>query len=778
MKRITTFFLIVICLGILNPTVSPDDQAVQKWDGNRTTPVHLIPLKDEFGQNIVPSEPYPLPYSSRYSCAPCHDYEIIKRGWHFNAASSSRDGRPGEPWVWLDPKTGTVLPLSYRKWKGMWNPQDLGLAPWDFTLMFGRHLPGGGAAEPEDSDLSPDSRWNVSGKIEINCMGCHNASRIQDHSEWAKQVLRQNFRWAATAASGLGEVGGMASRLPETWDIYDGPNPDDKEWAVAPFVRYNSYLFDSKHRLFFDIASKPDDSLCLNCHSVSPVQMKKYEADDDVHRAAGMKCVDCHCNDLSHAMIRGYEAEAEEPGSQDISGFTCRGCHLGKDLSAEGRSTSGRLGAPYPKHSGIPAVHFEKLSCTVCHSGPLPGKGSTRVRTSRANRLAIYGIAQWSTESPAILEPVFIRDSSGKISPHRLIWPAFWGKIGEGERLSPLRPSEVLSAAGDLFEAEERAARILAILSLYAEIEGSPVLAAAANIYELNMDGGLDVKPYPEGKTKSEVFWAVKKNGKIARLVPYFDAAGQALDAEIETRIQKILESLAMLPEAPGKPVLINKKVIYQISEGYLEAKEWTGEAAETPELFWLDDNITRPLASEFDIRTITAIVGHEQSLTEEQVELVLKSLAGAQNQNSSEKLDYFYISGGKMFRIDEQGNLAALEHPAAEPAAWPLGHQVRPAQQSLGRKGCQECHKARSAFFFNRVKGIGPLQTQRIEERSAHSFMGLDKTYQKLFGLSFTVRPLYKVVLFVSAFIIGSILLLVFSLALGRFSGLIGKRR
>ncbi|HQF98345.1 MAG TPA: hypothetical protein PLX98_08125, partial [Candidatus Aminicenantes bacterium] len=58
-----------------------------KWAGSRTPAVHRIPLNDEFGQKIIPSEPNPLPFSARTTCAPCHDYETVKTGRHFNAAS-------------------------------------------------------------------------------------------------------------------------------------------------------------------------------------------------------------------------------------------------------------------------------------------------------------------------------------------------------------------------------------------------------------------------------------------------------------------------------------------------------------------------------------------------------------------------------------------------------------------------------------------------------------------------------------------------------------------
>lgn len=777
MKTKGIFLFILAILAALSILEAQTDPKSQKWDGSRTIPVHQIPMKDEFDQPILRSESYPLPYSARYSCAPCHDYNLIQEGLHFNSASSSSPGRPGEPWVWAEPKTGTILPLSYRSWERMWNPKQLGLTPWDFTLLFGRHMNGGGVGEPRFEETSPESRWNVSGKLEINCMGCHNASRMQSHSEWAKQVLRQNFRWAATAASGFGEVGGMASRLHGTWDIYDGPNPDDTEWAVVPSVRYRPEIFDSKHRVFFDIADTPDDQRCLVCHSVYPVDAPKYSLQEDIHAAAGLKCVDCHRNDIRHAMIRGYEGEAEQTQNWETADFTCRGCHIGEDLSRKGGSTSGRLGAPYPKHSGIPAVHFEKLSCTVCHSGPAPSKNFSRVRTSRANRLGIYGVAQWFTELPHIIEPVFVRDRNGKITPHRLMWPAFWG-VREGNAVQPLQPAEVEEAAGDILASEENIAEILTAITLYSGIEGIPALVASGKIYELNVDGRLDVSSYPGESPPSEILWAIKTNGEIAPLIPEFDPEAEEVDIDAETRIQKALESLATISDAPGQPVLIHKEAMYLVVEGYLEKTASPGQTVDAPKLCWLHENQTQPIVSEFDVRTVIATVGEEHTLTEEQVERILRALSSLDNpQESGADKTFFYISGGKMFHLDEHGNLFAAEHAAAEPVVWPLAHQVRPAQQSLGIKGCTDCHTEDSVFFFNRITGDGPLLAQKVDTRSAHVFMELDKPYQKLFGLSFRIRPAFKVILFISALIVGSMLLVGVLLALARYSGLLEKR-
>jgi len=775
MKYDKALFWSVIFFGLGVSLFLPAQTLQEKtaWDGSRTTAVHWLQLKDEFDQLIVPSDSYTLPYSAQYTCAPCHDYSVIQEGLHFNALFSTEHGRPGEPWIWVEPKTGTVLPLSYRGWPGVWNPKDLGLSRWDFTLLFGRHMTGGGISEPEDDKVSPESRWEVSGKLEINCMGCHNASRQQSHSEWAKQILRHNFRWAATASSGLGEVGGMASRLPGTWDLYDGPNPDDTEWAVVPVVRYRPSQFDSKHRVFFDIAPKMDDQRCLACHSVTRIGENRLTAHQDIHSAAGIACVDCHRNDIGHSMTRGYEGEAEDYQDDKRGEFSCWGCHMDEDLSRKGSETAGRLGAPYPEHAGIPAVHFERLSCTVCHSGPLPSKESTFIRTSRGNRLGIYGVARWATEWPKIVEPVFVRDRSGKIAPHRLMWPAYWGKM-KGENITPIRPADVQEAAGEILMVEENVVEALKAIALYGEIEGMPVLVLSGNVYEPNVDGLLDVSAYPGEEVSAEIYWAIRTDGGIIPLIPEFDPDAEEPDADAETRIQNVLIALATLENAPGQPAIIYKKAMYHLPEGYLEKKAGLEEAATTARLVWLNGDKIMPVVTGFQVRSVKETVGSEQTLTEEQVALVLQSLS----QNDEEDSSYVYVSGGKVFRLDDQGRLTNSQHPAAEPVVWPLGHRVRPAQQSLGINGCKDCHSEGSAFFFGKIKGNGPLKTNRFDNRSAHSFMNLDKPYQKLFGLSFRVRPLLKVVLFVAAIIVGSMLFIMLLVILGRYTGLFETRR
>ena len=743
------------------------------WDGNRTLPVHLLPLRDENDEPIIPTETDPLPYSARTTCGPCHDYAAIKGGWHFGAMTAAKSGRPGEPWLDVDPKTGTILPLSYRKWPGLYDPKEVGITAWDFTLLFGRNLPGGGPAEPSEAEVlaEPTARWNVSGKAEVDCLACHNRSGRQDHSEWAKQILRENLRWAATAEAGLGEVGGMASRLKETWDIYDGPNLDDHEWAVVPSVTYKAGDFDPKHRYFFDLNYQPADDRCLVCHSVAPKDAALWSADRDVHSAAGLKCTDCHRGDIRHLMLRGYETEAAETGNPAAAGFTCRGCHLGEDENGEKTVAPGRLGAPYPKHAGIPLVHFKRLACTVCHSGPKPQEGFTRVRTSRANRLGIYGVATWATDAPAIIEPVYAKDGRHRIAPQRLVWPAYWGRRS-GKDIVPLKPADVEKAAGAVLEPEAHIGQVLVALSQVMAEDETPALVSGRFVFTPNVDGGIDAAERPGAKAGAPAFWALLKGREITPLIPDFDPAAADKDPAIETRFQEFLQALGTVPSKPGEPAIVVKKTLYRLVGGFLDVSEAPADLAGAQGAGWLAAGRFTPLVPDFDVRTVTAKAGTEQTLTEEQVALVLAALAKTAASEAP-----LYISGGRLFELGKGGRLASRRSDAAAPVTWPLAHNVRPAQQSLGWKGCTDCHSGGSDFFFDTIKGTGPLLTKDIARRSASSFMGLGGLFQRVFGLSFIVRPVFKIVLAVCAVVAGALLFLAGLVALGRVAGFIVKR-
>jgi hypothetical protein len=240
------------------------------WDGNKSIPLHRLTLMDETGEAVLPAQPETVPMSVKQTCGACHDYDTIAKGRHFNYLDPTVEpGRMSQPWVLVDEKTGTQLPLSYRNWNlpSIWKPDQIGMTQWEFTTALGRHLRGGGAAEPATPETG-NMRWVVSGGAEINCFACHNRSGLQDMSEWAKQIGRENFRWAVTGASGLGEVNGMASRQKPEWDKDQGPALDDRKYAVPPSMTYDLTQFDGKGRAKLAVG-KPDDQRCLYCHSVA-----------------------------------------------------------------------------------------------------------------------------------------------------------------------------------------------------------------------------------------------------------------------------------------------------------------------------------------------------------------------------------------------------------------------------------------------------------------------------------------------------------------------------
>ncbi len=717
-------------------------------DGSHTVPVHKIPLLDEEGQSIVPADPDAMPFSTRTTCGLCHDYGAISGGWHFNAADpKAAAGRPGEPWVLVDEATGTQIPLSSRDWPNLRKPGELGITPWKFTKLFGRNTPGGGISEPSNTIADVEARWDVSGKLEVNCLICHTASPRQDMTEWTKQIARENFRWAATAASGMADVGGMASRVRDSWAPIDGPNPDDRQYAVPPSVRYGPQCFDSKRTVFFDLANRPTDNRCQHCHSVAPVGAQRHAIAPDVHTAAGLKCVDCHNNNISHMIDRGLEGA-----------HSCRGCHL----------DANKFGAPRPLHKGLPPHHLEKLTCTVCHSGPGPDSDPAVVRTSRANRLGIYGKALWDTTLPHIVEPVFVENANGKIEPRRMMWPAFWAQV-DGATVTPIAPELVQTAGAGILDAPQQVARILQALQGAVRDDGSGeavftnalAYAAGGKLYRPNVDQGLD----PAGTlAQAPGPWVCQANDGWASTVPAFDAAKfipdeNEADQKARDAIKGVFIALKAIAPTGAIPVVLNGGKVYSCDTNGTLAVLAQPSAPAGLDWAWLQDNRIIPLLPDTVSRFVTQLVGTNRMLTEEAVTLILDKL-GPKSA---------YIGNGKLFQRDSAGKLATSDHAAAAPVSWPLGHAVRPATKALGAKHCTDCHSQNSRFFFANVTAMGPLKTEQSASTPMHHFEKQPENFNRLFGTSFAMRPLFKVVVMIAALVSAIVLLLYVMLALRR---------
>ncbi len=577
-------------------------------DGSLSAPVHLIGLVDPEGIGIMSDEEQLQPFSTKQTCGVCHSYDLISKGWHFNAVDSNvAPGRSGEPWLLTDAVTGTQIPVSYRDWQNTWQPSEVGLSSWAFTLNFGEQTPGGGAGELESDVPEEIMRQFVSGQLEINCLICHNSHHGQNQSEYAFQVkLLQNMRWAAAAASEIASVSGSARSQGDNFDHL---------MSNAIKTRYREGIFDHKDRVLFDIVREVPKQRCYFCHSSKHIAdggSERWTADPDVHLTAGLTCIDCHRHGLEHHIVRGYEGETADSNNPLVETTTCYGCHLGSKSAAG--PVAGRLGAPKPKHLGIPVIHFEKLACTACHSGPWPEEKAFRNKTSRAHRLGTRTVNKADEALPHILYPVMAKTEEGKIAPHKLIWPAFWGQLKDGQ-VTPI----------DFAVVQEKVA-----------------------------------------------------------------------------------------------PMLVDQEVP--------ESGDWAG-------------------------------------LSDEQIVEILNNLSSVVEDQSVP----VYVGGGVLYQLLESGELTNAEHQTAEPYMWPLAHGVRPALQSLGVRGCGDCHSERSAFFYGEVPIDSAVAGSNGASKTMIEFQDIDRTYLKLFNMSFIFRPVLKVVALGSSALLGFVMLLAL---IGRSSG------
>ncbi|NOG45033.1 MAG: hypothetical protein HND50_07370 [Calditrichaeota bacterium] len=417
-------------------------------DGSRAKPVHLIKLMDQDSSVIRLDENPLLPFSTEKTCGACHDYSKIRSGWHFSAGDSTAElGRPGQPWIFVDAHSATQIPLSYRSWPGVFHPKEIGMDNLQFITRFGRQMPGGSVGDNEQiQSLDNYWRWQVSGNLEINCLSCHDAEKSNDQAEYAKNVSKQNFRWAATASSGFASVNGSAHNLPDNFDLYAGIDPNQFQ-TTAPQVKYQENRFNEKSEVFFDITRKIQPEKCYFCHSTKIMDGSKTERwhfDEDVHIKAGMTCVDCHRHGLDHKMVRGYETDINS--MSDNYSLSCEGCHLGISGGEGSEPINGRLGAMKPEHIGIPPVHFENLSCTACHSGAWPKEKVLNAKTSIAHGLGLHKVNKNDETLPHIFTPVFLKQANGKLTTHNLIWPSFWAFM-HGDSLTPIPQNVFLPVA-------------------------------------------------------------------------------------------------------------------------------------------------------------------------------------------------------------------------------------------------------------------------------------------------------------------------------------------
>ncbi len=77
--------------------------------------------------------------------------------------------------------------------------------------------------------------------------------------------------------------------------------------------------------------------------------------------------------------------------------------------------------------------------------------------------------------------------------------------------------------------------------------------------------------------------------------------------------------------------------------------------------------------------------------------EAEIKAMLGALKKKDTNPA---YIAGGRVYELDDKGELKSEATPLGDPLDIPMAHNVRPSPQALGAQGCTECHSTGSPLF------------------------------------------------------------------------------
>lgn len=692
---------------------------------SRSQYVHWIELYDAKDQKIDPTDPNAPPYSPVFTCGRCHDYQAISHGFHFNAMQKSQEaGRPGEAWIWTDTRTGTQLPVSYRGWPGTYDPRALGISVWDFVLKFGHHLPGapveaaaGEEASARDTDEAaatapaategkpaptvPDNgRWKVAGQLGIDCMVCHNAGTVYSSENWWDQLKKQNFAWAPAAALGIADIEGDVSKLPEDFDPNAAPPAKPAETPAA------------------DAATPPADPAAAPAGGAAPDAAAAPAASGDATPAAdaageGEKAVESGPG-LPKTKYRALRWSADKKVLFDIvrkpNNSACYYCHTTRIAEANDSAD----------WTHDEDVHLRAgMSCADCHRN---GLGHDTVR----------GFEGETKPSGADVATLSCRGCH--LDQEKAGESVVGGRLGAPKPLHRGLPTvhlERLSCTA-CHSGPRPTVKALRVQTSLAHELGLPTHALTPDA-----DPGIvapvmlrtDEKLYPH-RMIWPAFWGEMKEQTVHPLNP--DKVNDALRSTLRVkRNSTFTETLAKVTLKPEDKVA---------ALGEERAKVAPTELTEVEKAKLADLEKSK-----------------SQEAFREKLGGALKAL---QKSIKTEGAVAVYVAGGRAYRLGADEKVEVFENPAANPYAWKLAHDVRPARWSSGATGCFECHSLGSPLFDGEVAALGPAPDTAPPTQKMAELAGYDRVRIDAWNLSFQGRTAFKWFGFISMGVVGLILL------------------
>ena len=137
-----------------------------------------------------------------------------------------------------------------------------------------------------------------------------------------------------------------------------------------------------------------------------------------------------------------------------------------------------------------------------------------------------------------------------------------------------------------------------------------------------------------------------------------------------------------------------------------------------------------------------------EQARVEQIDERMLGALTAIEQQYPGKQA--VFVTGGTGWVRYGEEKLKMLSGEelgaAAQPYAWPMAHNVRPARQALGAKGCTECHSDQAAFFFADIQPVGLIPGQKIAPVNVADLQRADVERLRNWNQVFAGRASFKV--------------------------------
>ncbi|MEI7902014.1 MAG: hypothetical protein WCK89_17315, partial [bacterium] len=323
-------------------------------------------------------------------------------------------------------------------------------------------------------------------------------------------------------------------------------------------------------------------------------------------------------------------------------------------------------------------------------------------------------------------------------------------------KVTPMRPEAVAPACAGLLDVRTQTAALLVTMATDPNLPGVPVLAVEGQLFKADADGRAATDGFAAGVAGIEWLYHLA-DGKTVPAIPSYTPGADTEkmnEAQLVTNqanekiFGNLLQTLDASKLAGGRygAISVNGKVYYRGGENDAVIGTNAAVQAAKPVAGWYSGGTFTPLISEYATRNVKALAGTACTLTEEMVGAGLKRLAGTGVKGA------VYVAHGQVWELGTDGKLTSKVEKVAGAVSWALGHDVRPARQARGAKPakCADCHTADSKFFFAQVESTGPLLTARKLVQAQCEFMALSGSYNKVFGTTFLMRPVFKIFLWV----------------------------